>query len=566
MPEIILIDLINRLISIKQKFIEYQYVFYYFLFFELVRNISSSFFVSDFSLYYLVKGLFFGVLSNIIFLMTPYIFLKINLRKYLILISPILIISNVFYLTHLFHLKAPITLGAIAVIAETTPKEATEFIYTVGFKTIISSILLSLAPLVIFFKIKKLKTHSFKEKLPLTVLLPVYLILIMLFSNWNKFNVRQLIPFNHSFIFKDIKQIAYYYREQKRLNDYIKNRPNYKFGAEYVGVNEKMNVVLIIGESMSKYHMQLYGYPRETTPKLSVLDNLYVFNDVISPATQTRESIIRMLSMARGKYLELFYDKGSILTAAKEAGYQTYWLSNQMILGISDTETSVIALDADYTKFINSDWKTASLDGNLLPHIQKAVDQPHDKKMLIVHMLGNHFKYENRYDKTETYFFDDNFLFPSYLKEKHKTLINHYDNSIRYSDQFIYNVISQVKSTGVPTVVIYLSDHGEEVFDDENLYSGHGSPKIRKEAVDIPFLIWYSENYNGRLNSNDIQQFLNNKYSTEDLFHTLADILELEFDDFDKTKSIVSSQFIEQERKVLNSNNQLIKYSEISEK
>ena len=323
--------------------------------------------------------------------------------------------------------------------------------------------------------------------------------------------------------------------------------------------------MLVIGESMSKSHLQLYGYPRETTPKLNSLENLYVFNDVISPATQTRESIIRMLSLASGKYLELFYSKGSIISAAKEAGYEVYWFSNQMILGISDTETSVIAMDANHTKFINSDWSTASLDENLLPYFSKTLNEPKkNKKLIVLHMLGSHFKYENRYNEKNKLFFNDDFIFPSYLNVQQQTVINHYDNSIRYSDEFLYQVIQQLEITHQPSVMLYLSDHGEEVYDNENLFIGHGSPQIRKEAVDIPFFIWHSTNYNDSIHQTLFKQTLNNKYCSEDLFHTLADLLNLTFDDFDETKSIFSAQFIEKERKVLNANNKLINYSKIS--
>ena len=46
------------------------------------------------------------------------------------------------------------------------------------------------------------------------------------------------------------------------------------------------NIVFILGESTSKGHMSLYGYPLETTPKMDKMaknNELYVFKDVISP-------------------------------------------------------------------------------------------------------------------------------------------------------------------------------------------------------------------------------------------------------------------------------------------
>lgn len=472
-----------------------------------------------------------------------------------------------FFLVHLFHLKAPISLGAIAVVAETNPGEAQDFISSVGFKVISSSVLLAFLPLVVpVFLEKNRDKLSFYSKATLLVLLPIYLIMnlgLNFYLSRGKIIYREINPFFNSFIYQDLKQVAYYYREQQKLKKYIQNRPDFKFNARYTGASDSLLVVLIIGESMSKSHLQLYGYQRETTPKLNSLKNLYVYKDVVSPATQTRESIIRMMSLARGKYEDLFYNTGSIFTAAKEAGYYTYWLSNQMMLGISDTENSVIANDADYSKFINSDWSTASLDENMLPYLSKFLDDTTSaKKFMVLHMLGNHFKYENRYSKEYATKFSDD-VFADYHTSHHKEVINHYDNSVRYSDGFIHNAIKLIEETRKPAVVVYLSDHGEEVFDNKGLFIGHGSPKVRKEAVDIPFLLWFSDQYNVSSKFPNINSTLTNKYISEDLFYTLADLMDVSFEAADSTKSIVSPYFVEKERFILNSNNQLINYRKI---
>ncbi|MBX2959507.1 MAG: phosphoethanolamine transferase [Flavobacteriales bacterium] len=557
----------KQLESIKEFLKSHYLMWIYFFVFQLVRIVSTGVILNKSGLVYYFDSIVLGTFSNILLLMLPYLIFKTSLRKYLYFISVPLIVSNLFYLIHLFHLKAPITLGAIAVIAETNPGEASDFISSVGFKVISCSIVLAILPLLVLFFCKaNNEIKSIGAKASIYLILPFYLIVnlgLSYFTSKGKVVYRKLNPFHSSFVFQDVKQVAYYFREQKKLKQYIENRPDFKFEASYTGASDSLLVVLIIGESMSKSHLQLYGYPRETTPKLNSLKNLYVYKDVVSPATQTRESIIRMMSLARGKYEDLFYNTGSIFTAAKEAGYYTYWLSNQMMLGISDTENSVIANDADYSKFINSDWSTASLDENMLPHLAKFLnDKNSAKKFIVLHMLGNHFKYENRYaEKSATVFSDD--VFADYHTSHHKAVINHYDNSIRYSDEFIYNAIKLIEKNKKPAVVVYLSDHGEEVFDNKGLFVGHGSPKVRKEAVDIPFLLWFSEEYGVMNRFPNINATLLNKYITEDLFYTLVDLMELSFEAADSTKSIVSPNFVEKERFILNSNNQLINYKRI---
>lgn len=534
----------------------------------MVRVVASSVVLKKTGVVYFFDQLFIGTLSNLFLVFLPFLFINISLRKYLFWISVPLIVSNLFYLVHLFHLKAPISLGAIAVVAETNPGEAQDFISSVGLKTISYSIILAFLPLVVpLFFMKENETPTFYHKAAvLVVLLPIYLFLnlgLNAYTSKGKIIYREINPFYNSFIYQDLKQVAYYFREQQKLKKYIQNRPDFKFNSTYVGETDSMLVVLIIGESMSKSHLQLYGYQRETTPKLATLENLYVYKDVVSPATQTRESIIRMMSLARGKYEDLFYNTGSIFTAAKEAGYYTYWLSNQMMLGISDTENSVIANDADYSKFINSDWSTASLDENMLPHLAKFLnDKTSAKKFIVLHMLGNHFKYENRYSEKSAIVFSND-VFADYHTSHHRAVINHYDNSIRYSDEFIYNAIQLIEKTKQSAVVVYLSDHGEEVFDNKGLFVGHGSPKVRKEAVDIPFLLWFSDEYAVLSKYPNINTTLTNKYITEDLFYTLADLMDLSFEAADSSKSIVSPNFVEKDRFILNSNNQLINYKRI---
>lgn len=541
--------------------------FYFLLIFELVRQIANYIVLGNNILSFFLH-LSLGFLSNLFLLMLPFCFIKIKERTYLSLLSIPLIFSNLIYLVHLFHLKAPFSLGAIAVIAETTPRESFEFMDTVGLKILLLALSLSLLPLLwlIFFTNKENNKIAMQYKWLLYFLIPVFVFLNFIERTY--FHKAQKViyynPFSSSFIYQDLKQIAYYYREQTKLEKFIKDRPKYTFKSKYLGELSKFNVVLVIGESMSKYHMQAYGYYRKTNPLLSTQSNLFFFNDVISPATQTRESVLRMMSLAKGKYEEQFFQKGSILTAAKESGYHVSWLSNQMILGISDTETSIIAKDANETTFINTDWNTNSLDEKLLPYFKSTIQKTDfNKKMIVLHLLGNHFKYEHRYNKVNTTTFDDNQLIPEYLTEAHQNTINHYDNSIIYTDSILNEIITIAKQTHVPTIVLFASDHGEEVYDNSGLYIGHGSPNIRKEAVDIPFFIWVSPLISDSLPYKNIPSYLNRKYNAQDLFHSLADILHLSFVDYDSTKSIVSPSFIEAERVVLNSNNELINYKDI---
>lgn len=103
-------------------------------------------------------------------------------------------------------------------------------------------------------------------------------------------------------------------------------RPFPKIASDFRGT-----IILVIGESTSRHHMSLYGYPRETTPQLSGLrPELAVFEDVISNHTSTIDSVIDSLTLRRAALgARANEDAVGILQLAKAAGFQTTWLSNQ---------------------------------------------------------------------------------------------------------------------------------------------------------------------------------------------------------------------------------------------
>lgn len=99
---------------------------------------------------------------------------------------------------------------------------------------------------------------------------------------------------------------------------------------EYHGA-QKNTVVWIIGESFNRSNMSLYGYPRDTTPQLDALrDKLVVFKDVLSSEPATMTSLMKMMTPASLADPEAWNRKPDVLMLAEEAGYKTYWLSNQV--------------------------------------------------------------------------------------------------------------------------------------------------------------------------------------------------------------------------------------------
>ena len=111
---------------------------------------------------------------------------------------------------------------------------------------------------------------------------------------------------------------------------------------------------MVIGESSRFDRWSLNGYERETNPLLKQEANLVNLPDVITSVSATRLSVPVMISRkpARKSLKDGFAEK-SFLTAYKEAGFKTWWLSNQISFGEFDTPVSVFAKEANVIQFLN---------------------------------------------------------------------------------------------------------------------------------------------------------------------------------------------------------------------
>ena len=104
---------------------------------------------------------------------------------------------------------------------------------------------------------------------------------------------------------------------------------------------------------------------------------------------------------------------------------------------------------------------------------------------------------------------------------------------------------------------IYLSDHGENVYD-EGDYSGHDySDRIPNANVEIPFIMWFSPSQREYAATHYPQliERQNTPYMIDDLFHTIIDLGCIATPCFDKTRSIVNSDYDDTRPRLLEDGN-----------
>lgn len=172
-------------------------------------------------------------------------------------------------------------------------------------------------------------------------------------------------------------------------------------------------VVLVIGESHSRNHCSLYGYSRKTNPLLEkIKPELWLFDDVISPANTTILSLQKMLTFATITNPQPIYTQPSLLDIYNRTGYKTWWISNQQVSGVHDTWSKLYAQKAHHPYFINTtnSWHNFSFDENIFPYLDTALQDNAKDKFIVLHLIGNHERADRRYTSAFNVFTSTNDL------------------------------------------------------------------------------------------------------------------------------------------------------------
>lgn len=346
------------------------------------------------------------------------------------------------------------------------------------------------------------------------------------------------------------------YREWLRENQ--AQRAIYSFKAK-LGIDRHRTVVIVLGESMRRANLSLYGYGKPTTPNLDARRaQMLVLNRAVAPANQTVPSITMMLSQATVSDQDRYLLQPSILSAAKEAGYHTYWLSNQGRVGQFDSKISLVARDADTTVYTNTEFYGSINDEKLLRPVEVALRDPHPYKLIIVHLQGSHQSYENRYPAQTAVFSGAEYTHGK-LTEKQNNVIAQYDNSIRYTDSVLENILTQLDKQP-NSMLLFVSDHGERFYENGVDTAGHGYSKPTKSEFDVPYFLWC----NGACESGWSQAAERHRdlaFSTQNLFHTTANLLGLRFADYRAGDDILSLDYRSQAPQVIATERKVLDYA-----
>lgn len=325
------------------------------------------------------------------------------------------------------------------------------------------------------------------------------------------------------------------------VSDYNNQTRQYKEGLdrrlsslEVTAVNKSSRprtVVFVIGESGCRDYMSLYkAQPWNTTPWQQKMENtqdgaFLKFDHAYSCAMQTVPSLERVLTESNLQNNKSFFESCSIIDIAHKLGYEVHWYSNQGHLGVNDTAISIVAETADIAQWTEQEVGKVLYDEALLDFTAKI--DPEKNNLVVFHLIGSHFNYNNRYPKA--------------YAEKHGLRIGddvqNYRNSLHYNDDVLRRIYETVSARCNMDAMLYMSDHGA-------MPDTRRSPRfLGYGMVRIPMWLWCSDSF-----VNEHKEVYTNvrankeKFFTNDLtYELLCSILDVRSNHFCMQDSLASA-------------------------
>lgn len=259
-------------------------------------------------------------------------------------------------------------------------------------------------------------------------------------------------------------------------------------------------VVVLIGESDNRLNWGLLGYGRDTTRSLretfeKLPGQATLFAKARSQRAFTLPSLKLALTPASMAQPDLWNSTPDFTYLAKAAGFHVRWLSNQPS---HEGWFTAIAQGANERLFINKgNWRDSSaIDKDLVKPLQQSLDQAiHPHELIVIHLMGQHFHYDQRCPESEKPFLaTDNDRVMQAMKAAGRSASirqsrNEYDNAVHCGAQAVASLLEVLHSArGQREMsVLYFSDHGQEVGHHRD-FAGHSEQD--DSGYTIPVWLW----------------------------------------------------------------------------
>ncbi len=475
-----------------------------------------------FSSSFLIQSYFLTILLNYV------IFSALSLFRvvFYLALLPLFFLSSVTAFL-VVNFKVKLNMNSVALVFETNLHEASG---VTGYEMVIAVILSVLIALLFMLYYRKYVRNIPKKAI-------IYLIIFQsLFLN---LPVMKYFSFRFRGIPNDLYLYGKLYLKEKRDSVKMSRKrvdlfEKYRF--DYKGSD--LTVVLIIGEAERGLNYSSNGYERETDPNLKALGAVS-FKNAYSCGTITRVSVPCMLTRATFNNQSVSKREKSVISIFKGLGFETYWISNQGVMGEHETPITPVINESKNRIFVNISGAFEDkdvLDENILPVFKNLLSKNNEKEFYVINLIGSHWYYEHHY--TEKFR-----KFTPVCKSKFgqkcskEELYNSYDNSLLYTDWVVSEIMKMVSNRNA--IVFFVSDHGESL-GENGIYTHWVENTDRTEQRSVAWFVYVTDEYKKR-HRDFYENFRANKekyISHDNLFYSLLDCAGIESPVIDKKLSI----------------------------
>lgn len=306
-------------------------------------------------------------------------------------------------------------------------------------------------------------------------------------------------------------------------------------GSRWAGQTRRTVSVIVVGETARAASFSLNGYARETNPRLAREEGLINFARVQSCGTATAVSVPCVFSgMKREGYddTKARHQEG-LLDVLQHAGLRVLWRDNNSgCKGVCDRVEFVdVSTPGAGSRHCGAD---ECYDQDLLEGLPDLIRQAKQDLVIVLHQKGSHGPaYAHRYPAGFGRFG------PVCNSSEFETctrasIVAAYDNTILFTDSFLAETIDLLRKAaieaGVDTSMLYFSDHGESL-GENNMYL-HGAPYLfaPAEQTHVPMMLWMSDGFSQRFRIDRacLEARRDQPLSHDNVFHSVLGMLNVE--------------------------------------
>ena len=330
----------------------------------------------------------------------------------------------------------------------------------------------------------------------------------------------------------------------------MRNSNKIKFEASKNNTGE--TYIIVVGESLNKRHMSIYGYLRETNPRLKKVldkDKTVIFENAYSSDTHTMTTLSYAFTQANQLNSKDFYKSFTIFDILNKSNFETYWITNQP-LGDQSNLLSIIAHDAKHVIALN---RTIEMQVNseqhdevVLGELKKVLANKSPRnRAIFIHLTGNHVHYCARYPQEGYNVFSKKLDYARFGELANKSKLHEqmkcYDTSVLYNDFVVASILKNLEEQTQVSVFVYFSDHGEDTFGGK----AHGAVGFTYEMVQIPMIVWLSSGYKKRYPQihKNLKKNQKELYSNDFLYDTLIGLSGVKTKEYQRTHDLTSPHY-----------------------